>query len=98
MWVYGDGSGDLLRTRFTDATNQTFQPNGEPITWKGWRYVTFSLLGDHAGRWSGADDGIVHYPIHMNTMVLIDSPGGRGGHGDVTVAGLTLGTAPIRKE
>ena len=41
LWVYGDGSGNLLRLRFIDATHQTFQPQGDPMHWKGWRYVTF---------------------------------------------------------
>jgi hypothetical protein len=90
MWVYGDRSEDLIRIRFTDSTGQTFQPDGGPVSWKGWRYVTFSLLGDQAGHWGGADDGIVHPPIRFDTLFLVDSPGGRGGRGKLYVAGLTL--------
>lgn len=90
MWVYSDGSGDTLRLRFTDATGQTFQPDAGSLDWKGWRYVLFSLRGDRAGHWGGMDDGVVHYPIHMDTALLVDSPGGRGGKGEIYVTGMTL--------
>lgn len=89
-WVYGDGSGDLLRARYTDATGQTFQPDAGRIDWTGWRYVTFPLHGDNGGHWGGADDGVVHYPIHLDTVLLVDSPDGRGGKGVLYVTGLTL--------
>ncbi|HLK61232.1 MAG TPA: cellulase family glycosylhydrolase [Chthonomonadaceae bacterium] len=90
MWIYGDNSGDILNARFTDATGQTFQPTVGRIDWQGWRYVTFSLRADHAGYWGGAKDGRVHYPIHLDTVALVDSPGGRGGKGVVTITGITL--------
>lgn len=90
MWIRSDGSGDALRMRFTDATGQTFQPDAGLLDWKGWRYVEFLLQGNNSGRWGGADDGIIHYPIHKDTMLLIDSPGGRGGSGQISVAGVTL--------
>jgi hypothetical protein len=89
MWLYGDGSGDLLRARVTDATGQTFQADGGSITWKGWRYVSFPLNGQ-AGHWGGANDGVIHIPLRMDTPLLIDSPGGRGGKGVVYVTGITL--------
>jgi len=89
-WVYGDGSGDVLNARYTDASGQTFQPTAGSIDWRGWRFVTFSLRGDNSGHWSGAGDGIIHYPIHLDTLLLIDSPGGRGGKGTVYATGFTL--------
>ena len=90
MWVYGDGSGDLLRARFTDATGQTFQPDGGTLDWKGWRYIRFPLQGDVGGHWGGANDGAIHYPIRLDSALLVDSPGGRGGKGVITVTDLTL--------
>lgn len=85
MWVEGDGSGDLLRLRYADATGQTFQPDLGPTDWKGWRYVSAPLDGS-GGRWGGANDGVVHYPIRITTLALVDMPGGRGGKGTLTVA------------
>lgn len=73
MWVYGDGSGNMLRCRITDSTGQTFQPNYGPITWKGWRFVTMRLDGGFPGFWGGANDGVVHYPIRWEAVVLVDS-------------------------
>ncbi len=90
MWVYGDGSGDALRMRFTDATGQTFQPDGGNVDWKGWRYLSFPLQGDVGGHWGGANDGTIHYPIRLDTPFLVDSPDRRGGRGSLYLADLTL--------
>lgn len=78
LWVYGDGSGNLARMRFRDATGQTLQVNGLPIDWRGWRFVPFRLVaptGESAdlGHWGGADDGKVHYPVSVDTLFLLDS-------------------------
>lgn len=73
LWVNGDGSGNLARMRFSDATGQTFQSDGPPLTWRGWRYVQFSLDGKAGGHWGGAGDGIPHAPLHLDTLLLIDS-------------------------
>ena len=89
-WVYGDASGDILNARFTDASGQTFQPTAGRIDWRGWRFVTFGLRGENSGHWSGADDGVIHYPIHLDTLLLVNSPGGRGGKGTIYATGFTL--------
>ena len=81
---------DTYRT----ASGQTFQPDTGNIDWKGWRYVTFSLRGDSGGRWGGANDGIIHYPIRLDTPLLVDSPGGRGGKGALITTGWTLISQP----
>jgi len=90
MWVFGDASGDILRMRFTDATGQTFQPDAGAIDWTGWKFVSFPLDGVNAGRWGGANDGVVHHPIKIDTLALIDSYDKKGGTGAVTLAGITL--------
>jgi hypothetical protein len=73
MWVYGDGSGNMLRCRVTDSTGQTFQPDYGHLTWTGWRFVTMRLDGAFPGFWGGASDGIVRYPIRWEAVVLVDS-------------------------
>jgi hypothetical protein len=73
IWVHGDNSANILRMRFVDAGGQTFQVDGGRITWSGWRYVSFPLTGKSAGHWGGADDGVVHYPIHVDTLFLLDT-------------------------
>jgi hypothetical protein len=77
-------------------TRQTFQPDLGPIDWKGWRYVSAPLDGS-GGRWGGANDGVVHYPIRITTLALVDMPGGGGGKGTVTVARPVLAYGQKRK-
>lgn len=72
LWIYGNGSKDVVRLRFVDSTGQTFQPSGDRMTWKGWRYVQIPLDGTAASHWGGANDGVVHYPIRWDTLLLID--------------------------
>ncbi len=43
IWVHGDGQGGTPCIRLRDATGQVHQVRGEPVSWKGWRYVTFPL-------------------------------------------------------
>lgn len=90
LWVYGDGQGNIARMRFTDATGQTFQPGGEAITWKGWRYIQFPLSAAGAGFWGGGQDGVVHYPIHIDTLFLFDSANRLKQEGEVYISGPTL--------
>jgi polysaccharide biosynthesis protein PslG len=87
MWVHGDGSGFVLRARVTDATGQTFQPEYGRVDWTGWRFVSMQIRPD-VGRWGGANDGVIHYPLILDTAVLLDSPGGRGGKGTVYVTDI----------
>jgi polysaccharide biosynthesis protein PslG len=88
MWVHGDGSGAILRMRFEDASGQTFQPEAGPVDWNGWRFVRFALSGEGAGRWGGANDGVVRYPIRIVAPVVLDNPAGAGAEGTIYVTGL----------
>ena len=90
MWVHGDGSGNILRLRFVDNTNQTFQPDGPKLDFTGWRYVTFPLDGTKAGHWGGARDGVVHHPIRLETLLLIDSADRQATQGTVYVSTPTI--------
>jgi len=90
LWLRGDASGHSPRLRFRDKTGQTFQPTGEAIRWKGWRYITLSMDGRRAGHWGGANDGIVHYPIEWDTLLLIDKDRAKPGKGEVYIASPTL--------
>lgn len=92
MWVYGDGTGNRLRVRFTDKTGQTFQPDGGAMDWRGWRCVTFAISADGSGHWGGADDGVIHYPIHWDSLLLIDSAKQQKTEGTVFLAAPMLVT------
>ena len=89
LWLWGDGSGVRPFVRFTDATGQTFQEGG-PLDWQGWRYVLVYLnkpLGNHSG---GANDGVIHYPIHWDSLLVLEGAGGRETKGTLYVGGPTL--------
>ena len=74
IWMNGDGSGNNVNIRFDDATGQTFQASGPMVNWIGQRYVTFPLRpGPNVGHWGGANDGQIHYPIRLTTLLLLDS-------------------------
>lgn len=90
IWVYGDGSGNLLRLRLVDATGQTFQPSGQRLDWRGWRPVTIPLDAGSSGHWGGADDGVIHYPIRWDTLALIDSTRREKTAGEVYLASPML--------
>lgn len=73
LWVYGDESGNRIRMRVLDSTGQCFQPHGEAVSWRGWRQAALRLDDDHIGHWGGRNDGVIHYPIRLDTLVLLDS-------------------------
>jgi polysaccharide biosynthesis protein PslG len=90
LWLYGDGSGALPFIRFTDSTGQTFQDGGGAVNWKGWRYVLVHFTaagGSHSG---GANDGVVHYPIHWDSVFMLENPPGQAVEGTIYLTGLTL--------
>jgi hypothetical protein len=82
LWVFSDGSGDALRSRFQDSTGQTFQVDLGTLAWKGWRPVTIPLDGSGSGiSWGGANDKVPHAPLHWDGLVLIDSIHREQAHG-----------------
>jgi hypothetical protein len=83
IWVEGDGSGTTLTCRYVDASGQTFQPQGIPISWRGWKYVEFPVRGETGGRWGGANDGTIHYPIRLLNPFVLDNTGGSAHSGAV---------------
>lgn len=90
MWIYGDGSKNVLRARVTDERGQTFQPNGPALDWTGWRWVAFDLADlSHAGHWGGPDDGQVHGKLRLDTPLLVDGSRNKTA-GSVCFTGLCL--------
>lgn len=86
FWVKGSGTGVLLLMRYQDSTGQTFQPEGVPVDWVGWKPVTFALDGSTGGRWGGANDGRVRLPIKITSLAVLDNPQGRGMKGQIELA------------
>jgi hypothetical protein len=82
MWIHGDGQGCHLRLRVVDASGQTWQPSGPRIDWKGWRYVELPLNPETA-HWGGKKEGGVQYPLHWDSLFLVDSPRESEVHGEL---------------
>ncbi len=85
FWLHGDGSGNIPRLRFIDSTGQTFQPDGERLNYTDWRYVSYAL-DNHSAHWGGANDGLIHYPIKLKTLLLIDSADRKATSGKIWIA------------
>jgi hypothetical protein len=90
MWVYGDGSKNILRTRFIDETDQVFQATYGAMTWTGWKYIQFPLNGTNARWWGGSNDGRVRGSIRILAPLIIDSQRSLATHATVYVGGMTL--------
>lgn len=95
VWVEGDPDGRggdcIARMRFLDSTGQTFQPDGGRLDIKGERAMAFDLTGTHGGgHWGGANDGVVHYPIKLETLFLVDNASRAKTRGQVTLLGPVL--------
>ena len=71
LWVRGDGSGNLVRMRVVDASGQTFQCDAGRLLDAGWRYRVFAI-DSHEAHWGGANDGVVHYPLRLDALLLLD--------------------------
>ena len=65
-----DGSGNRIGMRFVDSKGQVFQPKNEPMTREGRQYVTFDLSGRDTLHWGGPNDGVVHYPIRFDSIII----------------------------
>ena len=89
LWVYSDGCNASPRLRLVDATGQTFQPTAATIDWTGWRYVEFDFTVP-AGHWGGANDGVMHFPIHWDTLFLIDNVSRQKSQGTLYLAAPAL--------
>jgi len=90
IWVRGDGSGNLARMRFVDASKQTFQPDAGPLADAKWHYLLFPLDGSQGGHWGGTNSGVIEYPIRLETLLLIDSAAREKTGGTVYVADPTI--------
>ena len=85
FWIFGDGRGTSPRLRVRDVTGQTWQPSGQTIDWKGWRYVELPL-STSSGHWGGANDHVIHYPLVWDSLFLLDNPSRRENQGSVYIA------------
>jgi len=85
FWVFGDGKQLTPRLRIRDSAGQTWQPSGESIAWKGWRFVEFPLNTSTA-HWGGDDDSEVDFPVSWEAVFLLDNPSRKKIAGSIFIA------------
>ena len=90
LWIYGDGSGMLPYTGFVDSSGQTFREGGGPLNWKGWRYVLILMDVPRGKHWGGANDGVIHYPIHWDDLLEIQNSSDHEAKGTLYLSGPVL--------
>ncbi|HWU42321.1 MAG TPA: hypothetical protein VN132_02745, partial [Bdellovibrio sp.] len=77
FWLKGDGTANAVSMRFVDNTGQAFQMNGMGTAANtDWRLVEIPL-DDYNPFFEfssgGAGDGKIHFPIHWDSLLLIQS-------------------------
>ncbi|HEV2383503.1 MAG TPA: hypothetical protein VG206_27375, partial [Terriglobia bacterium] len=90
LWIYGDSSRMLPYIRFADSSGQVFQEGGSPLNWKGWRYVLVFMNAPRGKHWGGTNDGVIHYPIHWDSLFVMQNPSTQEASGAVYLSGLVL--------
>jgi hypothetical protein len=91
FWARSTTGDDHLRSRFRDATGQTFQVDLGRLGWNGWRPLLIPLDGTGTGsHWGGSGDGVPHPPMTWEGLVLIDSA-----HRDASHVGEVLIASPF---
>jgi hypothetical protein len=86
QWIYSDGNNNYPRMRYRDSTGQQFQTDGPRMTWRGWRYMSFSLDPANATHTGGANDGAAHYPIRIEAPLVMWNGYGRAVEGTIWIA------------
>jgi hypothetical protein len=90
LWIEGDNSRVRPFLRFVDSTGQLFEQGGGAIDWKGWRYALIFMDGPQGTHSGGAGDGVIHYPIRWDSLVMLRNPTDQELQGAVYLSGPTL--------
>jgi hypothetical protein len=76
FWIKPDGTKNALRARIRDASGQTFQRDLGQLDGTDWRPARIDLTTSALAPgifWGGKADGVVHPPVAIEAMILIDS-------------------------
>lgn len=90
LWLYSEGSGVRPYLRFADSTGQVFEEGGGALSWRGWRYVLIHVDLPRGAHHGGANDGVIHYPIHWDSLLVIRNGSNEEARGSLYLSGLTL--------
>ncbi|MFP4057540.1 MAG: hypothetical protein ACLF0G_11790 [Candidatus Brocadiia bacterium] len=85
--VRGDGSGQMVRARFADASGEVHQFDLGRLDFAGWRVLSADLTGPR-GTWGGDGNGRLDGPSRFLSLVLDALV--RPGHGTVAFDAIAL--------
>ncbi len=95
LWIYGDDSRAVPYLSFADTTGQVFEEGGGPVDWNGWRYIVVFMDAPQASHSEGANDGLIHYPIHWDSLLTLRNPSDQEISGVLYLSGPTLIYGPV---
>ena len=96
IWVYGDGTANLLKIWLRDAEGERLQYSFGAVGAPGWHqlYVT---LGSNVAAWDRISDtgsGQLDFPVAVDAIVLDDGSDSFSGRGTVYIDSLTAVAGP----
>jgi hypothetical protein len=74
LWIYGDNQKFDISVSLREEHDQIqpFQLQSiTNISWKGWRYLLFYLNYGCGIPWGRLDDGIIDYPVYIDSLLTI---------------------------
>ena len=90
LWLCSEALGVRPYLRFVDSTGQAFEEGGGAVNWHGWRYVLIYVDVPRGSHHGGANDGVIHYPIHWDSLLVIKNGSNEESLGTVYLTGPTL--------
>jgi polysaccharide biosynthesis protein PslG len=96
LWVYGDGSGNLLKVWLRDAEGEVLQYTLGAVGAPGWRMLQ-TQLGAPVAPWdriSGEGNGAIDFPVRVEALVLDDAPDSFAGAGTILIDDLVALSGP----
>jgi hypothetical protein len=87
--LFGDGSGNNVRLRFIDSKGQWFQVHGDTMTDRMLYYFELPFSGVNSLHWGGTNNGIVSFPIRLDSIIIDGTFRVCGPH-TVSISAMTL--------
>jgi hypothetical protein len=60
------------------------------VNWRGWRYVLIYMDVPRGSHHGGANDGVIHYPIQSDSLLVIKNGSNEESRGTVYLSGPSL--------
>lgn len=96
LWVYGDGSGNLLKVWLRDAEGEVLQYTLGAVGSPGWRLLQAQIGGEVApwDRITDGGNGRPDFPLRVEAIVLDDAPDSFAGSGEIVIDDLVALSGP----